>query len=109
MSCPCSTVQPTQPTFWFTEEYFTLSLNALDRKLGSVKDSLVRSSVWKEDFTKALNTYPDFELTDLEFAVPQCDACHLGGRKSTFVGRVSGRPYSKVSFEVCRSVSPHRA
>ncbi|KAG9038421.1 hypothetical protein FRB95_001278 [Tulasnella sp. JGI-2019a] len=81
------------------KEYFALSFNALDRKLGAIRDSLVRSSVWKEPFTKALNTFPEFEVSDLDSVVPQCDACHLGGRLSTFSGRVSGSPYSKVSFQ----------
>ncbi|KAG8877255.1 hypothetical protein FRB97_003556 [Tulasnella sp. 331] len=80
-------------------EYFTVSLNALERKLGAIKDSLVRSSVWKENFTKALNTFPEFELSDLSTVVPQCDACHIGGRLSKFLGRVSGSPYSKASFQ----------
>ncbi|KAG8896036.1 hypothetical protein FRB99_000215 [Tulasnella sp. 403] len=80
-------------------DYFSVSLSALSRKLGALKDSLVRSSVWKERFTTAINTHPDFELSDLDYAVPHCDACCLGGRKSTLLGRSSGDPYDRNTFE----------
>lgn len=83
-----------------TDEYFRLSLTALDRKLGSLRDSLVRSSVWKGPFTKALNTYPELELFDMDFVVPGCDACNMGGRASKIRARVSGRPYDFRSLQV---------
>ena len=70
------------------------------RKLGDICDS-VASSVWRPSFIKALQTFPDFELTTLDFTIPQCDACHLGGRLSKFVGRLNGTPYDHQTFEVC--------
>ena len=44
-----------------------------------VRDSIV-SSVWRTEFKKALQTYPEFKLYDLEFAIPEYHACNLGGR-----------------------------
>jgi len=38
-------------------------------------------------------------LTDLDFTVHGCDACTMGGRLSKFVGRTSGLPYGKDTFE----------
>ena len=58
------------------------------------------SSVWRSDFKNKLQRYPDFELTQLDFAIPHCDACHLGGRLSTVLGRVSGVPYDRFGFQV---------
>jgi hypothetical protein len=84
------------------EEYFSVPLHIARRKLSGLRDSLVVSSVWQPNFKKQLQKYPIFELTGLDFAVPACDACHLGGRMSTLIGRISGTPYDKFGFEVCR-------
>ena len=64
-----------------------------------LRDSLVASSVWRPEFKKALEKYPRFELTELDYVVPGCDACHLGGRKSKLIGRLSGFPYDALGFE----------
>ncbi|OAX44684.1 hypothetical protein K503DRAFT_764872 [Rhizopogon vinicolor AM-OR11-026] len=81
------------------EEYFSVPLQVMRRKLSGMKDSLVTSSVWKPEFKKPLERHPEFQLVRMEFSVPQCDACHLGGRVSTLLGRVSGKPYNKYDFE----------
>jgi hypothetical protein len=70
------------------------------RKLAGMRDSSVTSSVWRTSFKKALETYPLFETVIIDFASPGCDACNLGGRMSTLIGRVSGDPYDKATFEV---------
>ncbi|KIJ17435.1 hypothetical protein PAXINDRAFT_10268 [Paxillus involutus ATCC 200175] len=81
------------------EEYFSVPLQVTRRKLFGLRDSLVASSVWRPGFKKALETYPEFTLVRMTFAIPQCDACHLGGRLSTLLGRVSGEPYDVYDFE----------
>ena len=85
------------------EEYFSVPMQIARRKLSGLRDSLVASSVWRPEFKKPLETYPQFELTRLDFAIPQCDACNLGGRVSTILGRLSGTPYSPLDFEVGKS------
>lgn len=87
------------------EEYFSVPLQVARRKLSGMKDSLVTSSVWKPQFKRPLERYPKFELVRMKFSAPQCDACNLGGRISTLIGRVSGKPYDKYDFEVCFSSS----
>jgi hypothetical protein len=67
-----------------------------------LRDSLVASSVWRPAFKKALEKFPDLEIMHLDFAVPSCDACHLGGRMSTRIGRLGGSPYDKMGFKVRR-------
>ncbi|KAG1756738.1 uncharacterized protein EDB91DRAFT_1094178 [Suillus paluster] len=81
------------------EEYFSVPLQVMRRKLSGMKDSLVTSSVWKPQFKRPLERHPEFQLVRMTFSVPQCDACNLGGRVSTLLGRVSGKPYDKYDFE----------
>ena len=85
-----------------TDEYFAVPLQMTRRKVSGLRDSLVSSSVWRPEFKRALEDYPDFELTPLDFTVPSCDACNMGGRKSSLVGRVGGALYKIDGFEpVC--------
>ncbi|KAG5342770.1 hypothetical protein E4T56_gene19393 [Termitomyces sp. T112] len=83
----------------YREQYFSTPLRTVRRKLSGLRDSLVVSSVWRPGFKKGLATYPIFNLVPLDFAVPSCDACHLGGRMSTLIGRLSGSPYDPLGFE----------
>lgn len=81
-------------------EYFSVPLQIARRKLAGLRDSLVASSVWRPDFKNQLHKYPVLELSHLDFAIPACDACHLGKRMSTLLGRVSGAPYDRLGFQV---------
>ncbi|KAI6005918.1 hypothetical protein EDD15DRAFT_2214729 [Pisolithus albus] len=81
------------------EQYFSLPLQITRRKLLGMRDSLVVSSVWGPDFKKSLEKYPEFNLLRMDFGLPVCDACRLGGRVSTLLGRVSGTPYDHYDFE----------
>lgn len=58
------------------------------------------SSVWRPDFKGPLERYPELELVHLDFALPGCDACHLGARMSTVSGRLQGEPYDRFGFQV---------
>ncbi|EMD38402.1 hypothetical protein CERSUDRAFT_113556 [Gelatoporia subvermispora B] len=80
-------------------QYFAVPLQVTRRKLDGMKDSLVASSVWRQDFKRSLARYPEFELMQLDFTIPGCDACHLGSRLSTLQGRLSGSPYDRTSFQ----------
>ncbi|KAF8964710.1 hypothetical protein BDZ97DRAFT_1757813 [Flammula alnicola] len=86
------------------EQYFSVPLQVTRRKLSGLRDSLVSSSVWRPEFKKCLEKYPEFELVRLDLAVPSCDACHLGGRMSTLLGRLSGSSYNAFGFESVSSV-----
>ena len=89
---------PSATQLTMLDKYFAVPLQITRRKLDGIRDSLVASSVWRPDFKKALATYPDIEVVQLDFALPGCDACHLGGRLSTLIGRVSGEPYDRQTF-----------
>ncbi|KAI9509629.1 hypothetical protein F5148DRAFT_1012019 [Russula earlei] len=80
------------------EPYFSVPFQVVNRKISGTLDSIA-SSVWRRDYREKLERYPDLTMTRLDFAVPHCDACHLGGRQSTRVGYLKGIPYDKLSFE----------
>lgn len=82
------------------EDYFSIPLQVARRKLSGLRDSLVASSVWKPDFKGPIERYPEFDLIPLDFSVPWCDACRLGGRIATIVGRLGGLPYNPWGFEI---------
>ncbi len=86
------------------DQYFEVPLKITRRKLSGMRDSLVAGSTWKPQFRKALDKYPTFELYNLEFSVLGCDACHLGGRKSTLQGRLGGSPYDPLTYEVRHAI-----
>ncbi|KAI0721002.1 hypothetical protein C8T65DRAFT_631903 [Cerioporus squamosus] len=83
-------------------QYFAVPLQITRRKLSGMRDSLVAGSTWKPRFRATLDKFPVFELYSLDFAVLGCDACHLGGRKSTLQGRLSGDPYDPLTYESIR-------
>lgn len=82
------------------DNYFGMPMQIARRKLEGMRDSLVTSSVWRTNYKKSLNLYPEFETVQLDFALPGCDACHLGSRISTLIGRLTGEPYDKMGFQV---------
>lgn len=80
------------------EHYFSVPFQVIRRKISGTRDSIA-SSVWRRDFKGKLERYPDLTMMKLDFAVPHCDACHLGGRQSTVTGWLKGIPYDNLSFE----------
>ncbi|EEB98607.1 hypothetical protein MPER_01856, partial [Moniliophthora perniciosa FA553] len=91
------------------EEYFSVPLQVMRRKLLGLRDSLVASSVWRPRFKKALDTRPVIELLHMDYAVPGCDACHLGSRMSTYCARVLGNLYDKLGYEKSEPASSDRS
>ncbi|GJJ12121.1 hypothetical protein Clacol_006362 [Clathrus columnatus] len=79
--------------------YFSVPMSMIRRKLLGLRDSLVASSIWKLEFRKSLETYPDFTIQQLDFAVPHCDACNLGGRISTLQGLLRGTQYDTATYQ----------
>ena len=80
------------------DDYFLVPFQVIRRKLSGAKDS-VASSVWRRDYKEALERFPNFTLTKLDFSTFYCDACRVR-KKSTVAGWLKGIPYDKLSFEV---------
>lgn len=81
------------------ENYFSVPLTIMRRKLYGMRDSLVTSSIWKPDFKNPLETFPIFRLEQLEFSVPICDACHISKRVATLHGVLSGHRYNSLTYD----------
>jgi hypothetical protein len=82
--------------------YFRTALDAFRRRFEAMRDSLITSSVWKPDFKRSLERYPELVIGVLDEAEMGCDACHLGGRMSKYEGTLDGSPYDGETFEVSR-------
>ena len=90
------------------DSYFYAALSTVRRKIMGMRDSLITSSTWQTNFKGVLEKYPVLSMVGMDFAVPGCDACNLGARMSKMVGRVSGQPYDRSTFEVSESLGVTR-
>lgn len=88
-------------TTYSEEQYFSVPLQIVRRKIDSLRVVLVESSRFQPTFKNLVSRYPHFELYKMDFAVNGCDACTMSSRISTIAGRLSGVPYVKNGFEVC--------
>lgn len=75
-------------------------MQKMRQTLSGLRNSLVRSQVWRPAFTRALQKYPTLEMEVLQETMDGCEACRLSGRKSTRLAMFSGEPYDEVTFEV---------
>ena len=82
------------------EKYFSVPLHNVRRKLLGLRDSGVASSAWRRAFKHPLETRPYLDLFKLEYAIPGCGACKLGGREAIVYARVRGARYDQSTFEV---------
>jgi len=81
------------------DDYFSVPLAVLRRKLKGTNDSIVASSIWKPHFRKRLDTHPRGKQVLLAYSVALCDACHISGRVATVSFRLKGAPYDRNTFE----------
>jgi hypothetical protein len=87
------------------EDYFSLPLKMARNKLSGLRDS-VASSMWRPKLRSSFLSFPIYQLHVLDYAIPHCDACHLGRRTSTLMGCLDGPLYDKYAFEArCFSLS----
>jgi hypothetical protein len=68
--------------------------------LSGLRDSLVKSQVWRPDIAHALQTYPILEMRVLEIHLDGCEACHLVDRVSSHKAILSGEPYDNLGYKV---------
>ncbi|KAK8845524.1 hypothetical protein IAR55_006239 [Kwoniella newhampshirensis] len=80
-------------------DYFMPQLQDLRRRMEGYNNFRVRSQVWRSNLVAALQKYPNFEVEELDFPEPGCDACHMGGRLSKFRVSLTGYPYDRDRHE----------
>ena len=89
------------PAFDRYDEMYQLAHRKLDKEVEGFVGSKFSSSVWGEDFTKALQARPDLDRVDVPTMLEhKCDACrrtnHPPKHKITF----SGKPYNRDTLEI---------
>ena len=83
-----------------SENYFLIAMRKMRAALSGLRDSLVKSQVWRPEIAHALETYPILETTVLEGRLDGCEACHLVDRVSSQKAILNGAAYDKLGFEV---------
>ena len=89
------------PAFDRHDEMYQLAHRKLDKEVEGFVGSKFSSSVWGEDFRKALQARPDLDRVDVPTMLEhKCDACrrtnHPPKHKITF----SGKPYNRDTLEI---------
>ena len=89
------------PAFDRYDEMYRLAHRKLDKEVEGFVGSKFSSSVWGEDFRKALQARPDLDRLDVPTMLEhKCDACrrtnHPPKHKVTF----SGKPYNRDTLEI---------
>ena len=89
------------PAFDRFDEIYQLAHRKLDDEVKGFVGSKFSSSVWGEEFTKALHALPDLDRLDVPTMLEhKCDACrrtnHPPKHKVTF----SGKPYNRDTLEM---------
>ena len=89
------------PAFDRYDEMYQLAHRKLDKEVEGFVGSKFSSSVWGEEFTKALQARPDLDRVDVPTMLEhKCDACrrtnHPPKHKITF----SGKPYNRDTLEI---------
>ena len=98
------------PGFPRHDEYFTFALHALDRRVDSLRDSVLKSEVWKSDFMLALKSRPHFEYDPDGGNGTQdhCYACNRSDRDASYTVRFTGTLYDRETLEDYSSRSSRR-
>jgi hypothetical protein len=91
--------------FAMEQNYFLIAMRKMRAALSGLRDSLVKSQVWRPEIAHALETYPILEMTVLEGRLNGCEACHLVDRVSSHKAILNGAAYDKLGFEVRNGLS----
>lgn len=86
-------------------EYMLPQLEDLRRKLKGWRDSRVRSQIWRAPLVSALQKYPQFIDSRLDYAHEYCDACNRHNYKSVYRVELKGKPYNRETFQALKTVS----
>ncbi|WWC85883.1 uncharacterized protein L201_000750 [Kwoniella dendrophila CBS 6074] len=88
-----------------SSNYFKPQLLHFRDRMTGYRQLRVRSQIWRSNFVKALEKYPIFDIEELLYAQPGCDACHMGGRMSKFRITLDGEQYDKETHQPLNSSS----
>lgn len=88
------------PAFARAGNVYQLAVRKLDDEVQGFTGSKFVSSVWKDEFTKALKSRPDIMVRPVGVSVEQnCEACRRGGHPATYQVIFQGKPYNRDTLE----------
>lgn len=88
------------PAFARDDKVYRIAVRKLDDEVQGFAGSKFVSSVWREDFTKALKSQPDMLVVHVPVSLEQnCEACRRGGHPATYKVTFRGKPYNRVTLE----------
>ena len=89
------------PAFDRYDEMYQLAHRKLDKEVEGFVGSKFSSSVWGEDFTKALQARPDLDRVDVPTMLEhKCDACRRSNHPPKHKITFSGKPYNRDTLEI---------
>lgn len=115
--------QPREVSFNLTVQYLTLiamdgytkahtkfmanhamqkAVRTIQDQLNSLKYSFLTSNAWSAEFKSELESLPEYEVHDIDHG-GICDVCNRKGRVATMCITLSGKPYSRTTFEPGRN------
>lgn len=88
------------PAFDRYDEMYELAHRKLDKEVEGFAGSKFSSSVWGEEFSKALKARPDLSRVDVPTMLEhKCDACRRSGHPPKHKITFSGKPYNRDTLE----------
>ena len=88
------------PAFDRYDEMYQLAHRKLDKEVEGFAGSKFSSSVWGEEFIKALQERPDLARIDVPTMLEhKCDACRRGNHPPKHKVSFSGKPYNRDTLE----------
>ena len=88
------------PAFDRYDEMYELAHRKLDKEVEQFAGSKFSSSVWGEEFVKALKACPDLSRLDVPTMLEhKCDACRRSNHPPKHKITFSGKPYDRATLE----------
>ena len=87
------------PAFARNDPVYVTAFRKLDAEVEVYCNSRFISSVWKEDFVRALRARPDFLSIETPTEGESCEACGRSGHSSAFTVQFEGKPYHRETLE----------
>jgi hypothetical protein len=92
------------PAFSIDDEIYDLSFRKLDDEVNTLASSKFSSSVWTQDFTRALRARPDAIIDEIgkglrALEMSHCEACNRKTHPATWNVNFTGKPYHKETLE----------
>lgn len=88
------------PAFARDDMLYRIAVRKLDDEVQGFTGSKFVSSVWRDEFTKALKSRPHMSIVEETLNLEHnCEACRRGGHPAKYQVKFAGKPYNRVTLE----------